>query len=361
VRAAILDLIGARLAPGGIAYLGYDCLPAAAGKAEVVRLLIDSVGHIADIADRVDAAMQTALVLARHQQEHSRLKPMLDQLMTDAPQFPRNYVYHDWLAEAYAPVSIAELAAAAGKRGLVFAGDAALYDLCLDDFDADARALIEAAGGDLVRRNTIMDMLRGNHSFRADLFVRADAPPLPRAQALRDLRFAFLGTRTPVQGEPDAVRYVSGPFGATSRDPGVQRVMDCLALAAPRELSHAELAAAAGVSEPELDRLLGDQVVLQVAESHATAQPFVTAPGERPRASPLVRAMLAHGQETIGLRHHRVSLADPVMRLVLVLADGTRTDADIAAGIAEIFRRPADPAQVREAIGRLATRRVFEA
>jgi hypothetical protein len=327
----------------------------------VVRLLIDSDGHIPDIAERVDAAMQTALVLARNQQENSRLKPMLDQLMTNAPRFPRNYVYHDWLIEAYAPASLADLVAGAGRRGLAFAGDAALYDLSIAEFDAEAQALIAAAGADLVRRNMVMDLLRGTHSYRADLFVRADAPLAPRADAPRELLFAFSGTSEHIEEEPGALRYSNGASRATSRDPAVQRVMAALAAAAPAELSYEQLRAATGFAEAELDRILADNVVMMFAEAHATVQPFVTAPGDRPRASPLVRAMLAHGEETVSLRHERLTLTDPVMRLILVLADGTRSDADIAAGVTEIFGAPADAAQVRAAIGRLASRRLFAA
>jgi hypothetical protein len=344
VRDGIIEIIGARLAPGGIAYIGYDALPAAAGKRELSRFLISQVGHIADVAERVDAAVLIATVLRRNQRENSRLKPLLDLLVGHSPNFKRNYFYHDWLIPDYAPISLADLARAVAPHGLAYAGNAALYDLRVHEFDEAGQALIAAAGDDLVRRNTTLDLLWGVLSFRADLFVHAHAQPPAAAEPLRQLRFSAGSTSV-----------------ESIEDPGLRRIAAVLAEAAPDELGFGELRARTGYSEAELDRLLAHDQVLVLFEIHASAQPFTSAPGERPRASPLVRAMLAHGEEAVSLRHEKLTISDPVMRLILVLADGSRTDADIAAGVSEVFGAPAAAGQVREAIDRLAARRLFAA
>ncbi len=77
-------------------------------------------------------------------------------------------------------------------------------------------------------------------------------------------------------------------------------------------------------AEPgELVRALrrGEAVLPELPSHH------VTAPGERPEASPLTRAMAREGADLVSLEHEYVRLDDPFGRYLLNLLDGTRDRA----------------------------------
>jgi SAM-dependent methyltransferase len=359
VRDAILRLMAARLAPGGVAYIGYDCLPAAAAKYAIVQYLVASTAGIADLAERVDRAVGLAAVLLKNQRENSRLKNTLELLVDNAPRFMRGYVMQDWLVPQYAPISIRDLAQAAAAHGLAYFGDGSLSDLFVNDLDQQGLKLLKLAGEDPVRRNETLDLLRGSRAFRTDHFVRASHPPPGGADPVRSLSYCFMGTAQP-DGEGGFIRYDRGNVSAIVPPGERQQITELLRERAPDELGYEAISEATGIPDERLEQLLLPDS-LPFLERHATPQPFVTVPGERPRASRLARAMAVDRSAVVSLRHERIDLPDLVMRSLLVLADGTRTDAQIADEVSGTFGRPATAGQVREAIGRLAARRLFEA
>ena len=73
VRIAIIELMSARLAPGGLGYLSFDCLPAAAAKASIVPFLRKWVGDVTDPVEAIKKGAQGIAMLNRAQRESSRL------------------------------------------------------------------------------------------------------------------------------------------------------------------------------------------------------------------------------------------------------------------------------------------------
>lgn len=227
--------------------------------------------------------------------------------------------------------------------------------------DSSGASIVAASGDDLVRRNVSLDLLRGIHSYRSDLFVRADAPPPEEPYAWRKLSFSCRRRRELDQEKGGtAVKYIDGDLVASIADPDQQKVLDLLIASAPAELGYAAIAAQTGVSETRLDDFLRLGAVGQIVDRHASPQPFVTAPGERPLVSPVVRAHLAHDMTTVNLRHRKVDLEDGPLRLLLVLSDGTRTRSEIGAAVADTFGVDVSPQIMESAIARLAQLRVFQ-
>ena len=362
VRGPMLELIAARLAPGGIVYLGYDALPTASVKYAINRFLVGAIQHIPDPMQKISVAMKLAEVLARHQRGFSRFKTVLDHLVKEVPKYIPGYFYHDWIAEHYAPISLPDLAKAAAPYGLAFAGNASLTEIELEDLDEEARNILQILGADQVQRNVIVDLMRGSHSYRTDLFVRADAPPPIQPQPWRQLSWAFSGTREEIvdEGTP-ATRYVHGGVTAICRTPNVVKVVDFLFERSPGEFSHDALRAATGLSEDELDGVLTDQIVRRLLDSHASAQPFVLKTGERPTASGLTRTLFAGDDQAPNLRHRMIKLEDGASRLFVALSDGTRRFEDIAAAINEVYGAAVSAAEARDLGHRLAQLGLFEA
>ncbi|MFT3809524.1 MAG: methyltransferase domain-containing protein [Micropepsaceae bacterium] len=358
VQRALLELIGARLAPGGVAYVSYDALPAAATKVELQRRIVRDTAQIADLNARTQAAAELLATFGRHQVEGSRFRPQLDVLAKSLPSFDPAYFFHDWLAEHYAPPSLGGFAAAASAHGLKVAGDAGLTDLFTHDLDASGLALL-GEPGDWAARGEALDFLRGAQMFRRTYLVRADAPPPPEHR-LDSLCFSLDGGREDsVDAETGAARrrYTAdgGAFLIPS-SPGQERLMAALWDARPGEMTYAELAAEAG---DETDAILRRVCTLGLVAAHAVPQPYVLHPGERPVAAPLIRAMFGAGAFAVTLRHARLVPNEPPTATFLTLCDGTRDRAALAAAMSDMAGVEIPPGRIGEALADIAGRRVF--
>lgn len=364
VRPALLELIGARLAPGGLAYVSFDSLPAASPKAAINAFLLRELAGIEGVEARLTGAARLLALLARNQRAESRLKGQLDQLLGDLNGFHPGYFYHDWLAEFYAPVALDAFGAEAAASGLRRVGDAAMYDMFTGDLDDEARAMVEACGDDIPRRSVLLHMLRGSHVFRREMLVRADAPPpaLDWPDAVRTLSFVYLGTREELTEDDGGIRYSDGPEGfVVAREPSLVATMDALLEHSPNELTFDRLLGITGVESEALANLLRGIATLTVIDAHATAQNFVTEPGDYPRAGQLVRAMMANGSQAITLRHSKFVASHDATRVFLALCDGTRSRDQLVEVMSEQFDTPFDRAKIDEAIANFAAFRVFEA
>lgn len=366
VRPALLELIGARLAPRGLAYVSFDTLPAASPKAAINAFLLRQLEGMEGVEARVTGAARLLTLLARNQRPESRLKGQLDQLLNDLGSFDPGYFYHDWLAEYYAPVSLDAFGAEAAASGLRRVGDAAMYDMFTGDLDDEARAMVEACGDDIPRRSALLHMLRGSHVFRREMLVRADAPPpaVDWADAVRSLSFVYLGTREELpEGDGRiATRYSDGPEGfVVAREPALVATMDALLQHSPNELTFEQLLTITGLESEALANLLRGIATLTVIDAHATAQNFVTEPGDYPRAGQLVRAMMAAGSQAITLRHSKFVASHDATRVLLALCNGARSRDELVQVMSEQFDTPFDRTKIDGAIANFAAFRVFEA
>ncbi|MBL9011598.1 MAG: methyltransferase domain-containing protein [Alphaproteobacteria bacterium] len=363
VREALLDLVAARLAPGGVAMVSYDALPAAAPKVALNRFLRERTAHLVGPEAQLREAYRLVGILAAPQHAGSRLKPMLDLLTKELPHFEPAYFFHDFLAEHYAPASMQDFAAAAARRGLRAIGDAGMTDLFSGDLDDEARALIAAAGDDYAERAHLLDMLRGAMMFRRTFLVREDAPPPLSARGLKDLSYVFLGgSETGSDERGPYTKYTEGEETyLIVREPDERAIMAALDEAEPNELSFAELVARTGLSEDAVERFLARAVAVKLVVAQASPQPFVVVPGERPVAAPLIRTMMGVGNWAITLRHARLVTEPEPTRLFLTLCDGTRTRAELAAEMSARFDTDVTLALVEAAIADLGPRRVFSA
>lgn len=364
VRPAMLELIAKQLAPGGVAYVSFDALPAAGPKAYIHAFLMRELAGIEGFEQRCEQAVRLLAMMKRNQRPESRLTVQLDQLINDLPQFDPGYFFHDWLAEFYAPISLEEFGAAAAEHGLVRAGDAAMYDMFVGDLDSEARAMVEACGNDMARRSELVFALRGAHLFRRELLVRADAPPPPLewSEGVRLLSFGYSGNRetTEEEGKP-AVRYTYGPKNsAVADDPNTIAVLDELHRWFPNERTFEQLLATTGVKVATLEKTLLQMGTTGIIDVHAMAQNFVTEPGEKPRVGQLIRSMLREGEEALSLRHHKLVEQNEMSRALVALCDGSRSRDELAATMAEMFDPTIDRTKIDAAIAYFAAHRMFE-
>jgi SAM-dependent methyltransferase len=366
VRAAVFEVIAGRLAPGGVAYIGYDALPAAASKQAIVGLLRQFVPREADSKTRVETAVTLIESLARNQHKSSRLKAEFDDIVRRLPEMAPAYFIHDWLEAHYAPMSVEDFAAAAGAVGLAYAGDVSLTDVHTRDIDAAGRHILAAAEDSLVTLAATLDVLRGSRMYRTDMLVRPEAPPERMPFPPADLSCSLLG-EPHVDVADDGRRTLVLKLGAIGNpsfdDPDQVAVLEWLAARSPEEFQLAEIAASTDLAPGFVDNFVRTLAVMGVLEAHVTPAPFTVSPGERPRAGRLARGLLAEGRDNVvALRHKAMMMTDPIRRRILTLSDGSRTRQEIAEGLRGAVDGTAPTlAEVDLAIDALARLRLYEA
>jgi hypothetical protein len=366
VRTAVFEVIAARLAAGGVAYVGYDALPAAASKAAIVGLLKQFVPPEADLASKVETAVTIIETLGRNQHKSSRLKPELDDLLRRLPEMAPAYFVHDWLEAHYAPMSVDEFATAAGAVDLAYAGDVSLTDMQTRDIDPSGMHILAAAMDSLLTTASTLDLLRGSRMYRTDLLVRPESPPDRMPFPPTDLGYCLFGEREYGVDESGGrtLRLKLGSMGSPSfADADQIAMLDWLADRSPGEFHPSEIAAGSGLALPYVENLCRVFAVMGVLEAHVTPPPFTVTPGDRPRAGRVARAMAAEGRDTVvALRHKAMALPDPIRRGILRLSDGSRTRDDIVRDLAATGDGPPpDRAEVDLAIAALARMRLYEA
>lgn len=363
VRAALLDLIAAKLAPGGIAYVSFDCLPGAAQKAALVPFLRSRVAETDDPMVAMKEAATVIDMINRSLRPDSKMRDHIDFVMQIMLNTKAGYFYHDWLAEHYRPIDLRQLIADSAAHGLKIAGSAANYDLDVPDLDDEAKAMLDSFGDDHGARLLAIDLLRGPSIFHRELFVRTDAPPPPVTDGYKAVTYGFEGSREDTQTEAGPVTryFLSDTFSVTINTARSRAVLDLLYLNQPAEFTYDEILEHTKVDPDWLRSTLFELCRNNFIVTRSTPAPFTLEPGERPVAAPLVRAMADRGERIIAHRSADVEADKLETRLLFALSDGTRTRTEIAVAMSELLGRDVPLAMVEGAVAHYARRRMFSA
>ncbi|TCH99467.1 methyltransferase domain-containing protein [Roseococcus sp. SYP-B2431] len=173
VREGIVRLLARRLKPGGLAYLGYNALPAAGADLALQRLLRHLAGPVGAHPGQAEAAAAMALERLRGMAGHLPLRetPMLKRLLADPPVMEPAFVAHEFLTTHWRPVFFEDLCAALGPAKLDFVGSSNLFEavpgLVCDAPQLEAMATLPEGPP----REFLKDLCLPR-SFRADVFIR---------------------------------------------------------------------------------------------------------------------------------------------------------------------------------------------
>ncbi len=177
-RRVIVELIRDRLAPGGLVYLSYNCMPGWAARGPVRHLL--KLGHAAHPDDGPEARIKAAMTLAEEvAAADSRFfgenRPAASHLAS-LRKAPSQYLGHEYLnADWYVPY-VSDVAEALAGANLAFVSSARLLDrVNAIQLQPQGVALLDRTKDPIVRE-LVRDFLV-NQQFRPDIFAR-DAFPL---------------------------------------------------------------------------------------------------------------------------------------------------------------------------------------
>lgn len=193
VRAALLQLAGTLLRPGGVLYCSYNTYPGWLDRT-TFKALADlerqRLGE-ANLTQALERACSSITRLLQFSSPLSRTLPQLGEQLERIRQLNRpDYLCGEYGAEHWAPFYVAEVHKLAGAHKLSYAASASLPD----NFPSLLpKALAEqvAAEGDPTIRQALLD-LAINQSFRRDLFVKG---PLPLCSSAQQERLAQLRLR----------------------------------------------------------------------------------------------------------------------------------------------------------------------
>jgi SAM-dependent methyltransferase len=308
-RHLVVEILRRRLAPGGICFVSYNCMPGWAAEVPLRHLLVQHAGlpeaRVRTLAERIDACLAFARSMPGAGAGFFRAHPGLDAWLANMDSRSRHYLAHEYFNRDWHPMSSADVAQALSAAQLTYAAPATLSD------HIAGRGLPPAAQ-DFLRgiahpgfRETVFDYL-SNQRFRRDVFTRG-APALSgdaRAERLRSLPFvlvqhpAHVPTRVATSGgEVELPPQIYGPLTAALAEDGF----------APKTLRQLEAhpgCAAIGF-EPLVEAAL---MLTGIGSLHPAQSPSAIAAAE-----PRCRALNARLLERAALADNVPALASPVL------------------------------------------------
>ncbi len=194
VRAGIVQLLARRLKPGGVAYLGYNALPASGPDMALQRLLRQLAGPFGTGAGEAAAAAARAMVRLRAMARALKLPrtPMLARLLAEPAVLEPGFVAHEFLTAHWRPVFQADLCRDLDAARLDFVGSVNLFEALPGMFCDGEQMAVMRRMGDSAGQEFLKDLClpRG---FRADVFIRG-ARRVDGVAALHGLWLAQSGT-----------------------------------------------------------------------------------------------------------------------------------------------------------------------
>ena len=345
VREALMRVLGERLSADGVALVSYNVLPASRLRQALRDVLLYAARGVDDPEAKVTAARS---VLAEQAEAWSNTEADESALRQEARRILDNHpvvTYFDELSDAYAPQLLTDVVEAAARCGLIYLCDAQPGLSEAIHFPEKGSTAGEGrSAADWVRLEQLADF-RNLRRFRYSLFCLGEPERLWRPTRLRGLKAS--GALKVVQVDPsaeDGAAFEAGRTKIRTNDPKLAAFLAHLAEIFPL--------CAALDSASEIPSL-GDHILRLFAREairlYTEEPPLVAVPGERPSVNVLARVQAARGEPLLAtLRHAAFEIADPSVRAVVPLIDGTRTHGELALEVARLHQVPA-----AEASGRL--------
>jgi SAM-dependent methyltransferase len=328
-RRHVIDIIGRRLRPGGLAYLGYNTTSGWASMVPIralMRMLLTAgpersdlaVPGILDFLDRVKEA--GAQYFGGHTTLDRRLELMRQQ---DA-----RYIAHEYLNEDWHPLMFADVADAMAEAKCTFIGSATLTDN-IEGVSVPATFVpLLAEADDVYLRETLRD-IGCAQTFRRDLYRRGIAPMLPREHHVLLEELAILGLGAPIGDEIT----IAIPRGTVTGRPEIYRPLLAMLDNGPVSIAAAEKSE--GLSGHPLTEVLQAVAMLVTGGYAAPKLPNGASPTARRTARALNSAIIeanASGDNLNWLAAPAVGAAVPtaVMEGLIVgaLLEGRPSDVE---------------------------------
>ena len=211
-QALVRQFIKSRLAPGGLVYVSYNCLPEWGAGMPLRRLLFEHVtAGFGPTQQRIERALQFADELAKKGGSYFQRNPTAVNVLKRIAKGPQNYIAHECLVQDFHPSYHADVARVMSEAKLSYVGSANLHHIFGQCFSAELQEMVNSVT-DPVLRETLRDFCVPT-AFRKDVYMRG-APPIPPGQRrllFEQMRFALTVPRKLLRLK---VRVPNGEFKA---------------------------------------------------------------------------------------------------------------------------------------------------
>ena len=360
VRAKMLSIFRANLAPQGVAYVSYNCQPGSYLRDLTRAIMLFHVRDTADAERRLQQARLLLQILADTSNEKEPYGHVLRSQHERVRKTPDVVLYHDDLDPSAEAFFLYQVVEAASRNGLQYLADAtspiltgALAEL-RGEPEPVLKLLTQIPETDWVAREQYLDFVKGR-MFRETLLCHREIKLERPLDLGRIKHFQFSSDIMPASADLDPGQ--SGPAEFKTRAGQKIRTDHRLAKAAflhlgtiwPQTIGAADLVTAAltrlgptsDAVQPDFDEqvealteILMSCFCAGAIELDAFPLNLMATNSDRPHASLLVRKQLANGSLLTNLRHGIVVLEDPVTRCLVPLLDGTRTVDQLVSDLA---------------------------
>jgi SAM-dependent methyltransferase len=330
VRERMMALCGELLTPDGLAFVSYNAKPGGHLRLMIREMMLDRVKDIEEPHRRVSESIAFLHFLVESRPADDAYRLLIQKQLEEMEKRSPELTYHDWLTDAYHPVSFTEFVDHAGKHGLQYLSEAVLPPMNDPWYRSEMRAAVEGAtGGDIVKQEQMLDfvrarMFRETLLCRAERVVRRDFP----AEHLRRLKLASQASSAPAETPGTMVFTLPAGLSMESNHAGAIALLQELEANWPRPVSLAELEprlAGAGLLLDEAGvTLLMRLIVARFVEIHAWSAPVASEVSTHPKASACARLEARTRAFATTLLHGTLKLDDPVLISFIKLLDGTR-------------------------------------
>jgi SAM-dependent methyltransferase len=225
-RQAIVDLIYARLKPGGVVYISYNAMPGWAQNSPLRQLFVEWLRGQGEVtAERVNGALAFAEKVRKTGAAYFELNPQSGKRLEAIANMSRNYVAHEYFNREWSPSYHSDVAADLAAAKLSFAAPSLISEhLDFLMMKPEALELLKEVS-DPTAKETVRDYFV-NQQFRRDLFTRG-ARQLSQRERNERLLATRLALRVPPPSLPTKARF---PLGEVTLEPGqYQPILDALA------------------------------------------------------------------------------------------------------------------------------------
>lgn len=345
VKERVLQLTRACLAPQGIACLSYMTYPGCKLPETLRDLLRLRTEHLGALSEKITAAEAVLGFLdgaygTMPEQPHAvSLRAEVRRIRAKEPRF----LWHDDLGVQRDPCYLLQFTQWAAEHGLRYLADSELHTMLPENLPLDSARALLAMKLDRLETEQFLDYVT-NRSFRCSLLVGPEATMADRldAAAIRELCLGRALHEAPSPAPSGgAEAHFRTADGAAVTLRGVPLVAFLRVLSGRADgstpfgelLTSAEARAKRTFTDPEQTQLAEDLLTLygrrQIELSAVPAAPPAGL-AERPRLSPLNRALARHRRMVVNARQQSHRLAGTEQAFCGLL-DGKRTVAELRA------------------------------
>lgn len=349
VRTKILEIYAECLAPQGVGYISYNAYPGC----KMREMLWDMVQYVTtdvhDPAQKVSSGIQFVNFINAAADKDTPYHAVIGNELNQYSGRTFENIFHDDFSTLNRPFYFHEFVDLIKPHGLQFLSEVNAY-WTESNLAPEISERLDSLGDDVVKREQFIDFIKGR-PFRSSLVCR-DAAVLDRNPDPEILHSFHLASHVqPESDEPDIqsrkVEIFSGAEGGTieSSNPVTKAALNHLHRIWSDSIGYDELiekaSARAGSASAE-DVAAAGQELLDFFKKgfvylHRYRPAFVSELGEKPKVSRFVQWQVRRKCSNItALSGMNLKLDGDLMRLLLLLSDGTRTRASL---IDEVARR----------------------